>query len=374
GEYEQVARRTVAFVLDELRVALGFASSLDADADAREGSHITWTVDEVTHALRDAGLEDSAGAVLSYLSIAAPGDLDGRSVPHLSATADFTAPAALRAALRVLLDVRRSRPQPRRDDKVVLEWNAMFARALFSSRDATMVASATQLLESLATSHRQRGHWWRTESAREHATAADLAWMIDAHVDAFEDGGDDRWLTAAYDIAGYLIEHFWDGAVPTVRAPHEGGGFFSTSDQCTDLFVRPKEVFDGATPSSHAVATRSLARLALCRGDQDLLSVAERLVQLGAELITTHPRAVVDLVDAAGYVTGVEVVIPGGPNPLRDHVRSLPMLRGVLITGAGTSPLLADRQEGLAYVCHAGSCERPVANVAELDQLLRGSY
>ena len=373
-EYEEVARRTVTFVMDDLRVAHGFASSLDADADSLEGSHVTWTPLEAAAALRDAGLEESTLAVLEYLSITASGDLDGRSVPRLGATSTFTPPAALRDAIDVLRAARRRRPQPTRDEKVVLEWNAMFASALFASRDAAMAARAEELLGALAASHFQHGHWWRTESARDYATAADLAWMVDAHVDAFENGGDDRWLTSGYDIARYLIEHFWDGAVPNSRSPHEGGGLFNTSDQCTDLFMRPKEIFDGATPSSHAVATRSLARLALCRGDQDLMSVAERLVALGAELIATHPRAVIDLVDAAGYVAGVEVVIPGGPNPLSDHVRSLPMLRGVLITGTGTSGLLAGRRVGLAYVCHAGTCQRPVASVAELDELLEGSY
>jgi uncharacterized protein YyaL (SSP411 family) len=249
----------------------------------------------------------------------------------------------------------------------------MFASALFSSRDAHLGHDAVALVHSLESSHFARGHWWRTENCRDYATAADLAWLIDVYVDAFEGDGEDSWLTRAYDTACYLIEHYWDGPVPRARSPHNGAGFFSTSDQCTDLFTRPKEIFDGATPSSHAVATRALARLALCRADQDLLCVPERLVALGAELIATHPRAVVDLVDATSFVTGVEVVIPGEPNVLSDHVRSLPMLRGVLITGSGSSPLLEGRSEGLAYVCHQGWCERPVDSVKELVALLEGA-
>jgi uncharacterized protein YyaL (SSP411 family) len=201
-----------------------------------------------------------------------------------------------------------------------------------------------------------------------------VAWLIDAYVDAFEVAGEDSWLARAYDAASYLIEHYWDGAVPQARSPRDGAGFFNTSDQCTDLFRRPKEIFDGATPSSHAVATRALARLALCRADQDLLCVPERLVALGAGLIATHPRAVVDLVEAASFASGVEVVIPGVPNALSDHVRSLPMLRGVLITGSGSSPLLKGRREGLAYVCHQGWCERPVDSVDELTALLEEAF
>ena len=114
-----------------------------------------------------------------------------------------------------------------------------------------------------------------------------------------------------------------------------------------------------------------MARLALCRGDQDLLAVAARLVELAAPLITSHPGAVPDLIEAAGYVLeGIEVVIPGDQNELSHHVRLLAMTSAVVITGRGASPLLADRLEGLAYVCRAGVCRLPVATVRELDGLL----
>jgi hypothetical protein len=371
--FAEVARRTVRFVQEELRATAGYATSLDADAAGVEGSHITWTVGEVQFALREAGLDSDLEQVLTRLTIRAPGDLEGRSVPRLADDADFTPPRALLQALDALEASRRRRPQPTRDDKVILEWNAMFARALFASRDPAMISDSMALLVSLESTHFQRGHWWRTESNRDYATAADVAWLIDAYVDAYEIAGDDAWLTRAYDAASYLVEHYWDGPVATARSPHDGGGVFSTSDQCVDLFTRPKEIFDGATPSSHAVATRALARVALCRGDQNLMAIAARLVQIGAELLATHPRAVPDLVAAAGLVNGLEVVIPGEANALSDHVRSLPMLRGVVITGSGSSPLLAGREAGLAYVCTAGSCQRPVGTVDELTVVLRGA-
>ena len=371
--YDEVARRTVGFVQRDLRVPLGFAASLDADAAGVEGSHVTWTPAEVRDVLDAAGLGDATAAVTQRWCISAHGDLEGRSVPRLADDAPFVAPPALGPALDALARARARRPQPARDDKVILEWNAMFAGALFAARDDEYSAEALTLLASLTTSHFRRGHWWRTQHGRDYATAADLAWLIDACVDAFEVAGDDDWLSRAQEVAHYLIEHFWDAAVPRAGSPHDGAGFFLTSDQCTDLFTRPKEIFDGATPSSHAVATRALARLALCRGDRDLMCVAQRLVDIGAELLATHPRAVVDLLDAAAFTRGVEVVIPGGANDLSDHVRSLPMLHGVLITGSGTSPLLLERRAGLAYVCHQGWCERPVADVEELASLLEGA-
>ncbi|NNN07732.1 MAG: thioredoxin domain-containing protein [Acidimicrobiaceae bacterium] len=368
--YEDVARRTVHFVQRELRVTEGYGASLDADAGGIEGSHITWNPEEVRSVLTNAGLSELTSALTQYLSITPRGDLEGRSVPRLAHDADFVPPSLLEPALTALREARQRRPQPTRDNKVILEWNAMFASALFASRDAQFTLDAMTILQSLESRHFARGHWWRTQSRRDYATAADMAWLVDTYVDAYEVRGEDSWLVKGYEAASYLIEHYWDGPVPRARAPHDGAGFFNTSDQCTDLFTRPKEIFDGATPSSHAVATRALARLALCRADQDLLCVPERLVALGAQLIATHPLAVVDLVEAATFVTGIEVVVPGEPNTLSDHVRSLPMLRGVLITGSGTSPLLEGRHQGLAYVCHQGWCERPVDNVDELAALL----
>ena len=370
--YGEVARRTLDFVERELRVERGYAASLDADAAGVEGSHVTWTPSEVAAALADVAREHSYGAVVHRLSVTRAGDLEGRSVPRLADDEPFAWPAQMAPDLAALRRARARRPQPGRDTKVLLEWNAMLATALFASREEGDRERAVELLSSLRESHFGRGHWWRSASRRDHATAADLAWIVDALVDAFEASGEDQWLDQALDAARYLLEHHWDGPVPSAREPQVGGGLFATSDLCHDLFRRPKEIFDGATPSSHAVGCRALARLALCRGDEDLMAVAERLVSLGTELLATHPRAVVDLVEAAGFTRGLEVVVPGALNELSRAVRSLPMLRGVLITGTGGSPLLQGRRAGLAYVCRQGVCQRPVDSVEELLALIDG--
>ena len=196
--------------------------------------------------------------------------------------------------------------------------------------------------------------------------------MLDASIDAFETTGDDRWIGDARDLARYLLDHYWDGEVPTPRSPHVGGGVFARSNLVTDLRAQPKEIFDGATPSSHALACRALARLALCTGDDEYLVVAQRLVDLAASLLATHPGAVPDLLEAAGFaVSGVEVVIPGDTNTLTEFVRSSFTRRSVVIVGTGSSPLLRDRRAGVAYVCRSGVCQLPVESVAALDQQLR---
>jgi len=370
-EWRDVATGTLDFVLGELRVEDGYAASLDADAGGVEGSHVTWTVDEVRAALDRSGRGGDLAAALARWRLDEPGGLEGRGVPRLGAGEPFVTPPALAPALAALRDQRAGRPAPGRDEKVVLEWNAMFAGALLASRDPHYEARGLVLLDSLASTHRAPEGWWRTERPGARATAHDLAWLIDALVDAFEVTGEDRWCALARDVAIDLVAHHWDGERPTAREPDVGAGLVTPSSLVTDLAVRPKEAFDGATPSAYAVAARALARLALIGGDADTLAVARRLVRLAAPLVTDHVSAVPALVDAAGYaLEGVEVVVPGAPGPLRDHVRSKTMPRTVLVTGTGSSPLLADRQAGYLYLCRDGVCALPTSSAATFDAQL----
>ncbi len=370
-EWREVAFDTLDFVLADLSVDGGFASALDADAGGVEGSHVTWTPDEVNAAL-SADHRRDVPPTLARWRVVTPGEFEGRSIPRLAENEPFTTPDDLLGARESLRRARAMRAQPSRDEKVILEWNAMFASALLRSGVARYVERGTDLLASLHHTHFANGVWWRTQSLAAHAGASDVAWMIDASIDAYETTGEDTWLHQGAQLATYLLAHYWDGAVPTSRLPHVGGGLFSISDLVTDLSTRPKEIFDGATPSSHAVASRALARLALCSGDVETLIVAQRLVELAASLLVNHPGAVPDLVEAAGFaLEGVEIVAPGPENDLSRLVRSRLLRRAVLVTGSGTSPLLAQRHAGLAYVCRGGVCQLPVASVEELDAALR---
>ena len=370
-QWRSVALDTLRFTIEHLALAQGFASSLDADAGGVEGAHVTWTVAEVASALGTAPADQLAHCLHRW-RISDRGDFEGRSIPRLADDEPFECPGDLREARAALRTARRRRTQPGRDEKVILEWNAMLSSALITSDDAELAERGLGLLNSLHHSHFDGVRWWRTEYHASYATAGDLAWQLDALVDAFELTGDDAWLNAGHEVAQYLLAHHWDGPRPTTNTPEVGAGLFTTSDLVSDISTRPKEIFDGATPSSHAVACRGLARLAHCSSDDALLVVAQRLVALAAALLVEHPSAVPDLLEAAGFaLEGVEIVIPGPPGELAEHVRLMTVPSSVLITGSGSSALLRGRHEGQAYVCRSGVCELPAANLGELDAQLR---
>jgi hypothetical protein len=373
-EWREVGLDTMRFVERSLRLDDGYAASLDADADSVEGSHVTWTNEEVAQVLSDRELADLLEDTLQRWRIERRGTFEGRSIPRLANDAPFATPARLADAYDALTEARATRVQPGRDEKIILEWNAMLASTFVKSGDSHFEALGAELLRSLSVTHFARGTWWRTSHLQAHATAADIAWLANAQIDAFEVFGDDEWLEAAQGVSHFLLEHYWDGDLPSATSPHEGHGVFSQSDLVTDLSTRPKDLFDGATPSTHAVTTRALARLAMCTGDGNDLAIAQRLVEIAGSIIVAHPGAVVDLVAAAGYaLQGIEVVVPGDRGDLVHHVRSMSMPRTVVITGTGRSPLLENRHEGLAYVCRGGVCAMPVSSVDELDRDLKAS-
>jgi uncharacterized protein YyaL (SSP411 family) len=368
--WRNVALDTLSFVVRELAVAGGFASSLDADSAGHEGLHVTWTPEEVRLALGPLA-DEFFDETCARWRIETSGSFEGRSIPRLADDAPFVTPSHLAPALGALRHARAQRVQPGRDEKVILEWNAMFAVAAFESCDDTLIDVALELLQNLSLSHFSSERWWRTEAQRAHATAADIGWLIEAQLSAFETTGDDQWLTDADDLIHYLLRHYWDGPVPTASQADQGNGLFATSDDVSDIFIRPKEIFDGATPSSHAVCATAMARYALLNGDDDVMLVAERLIELAGTLLNEHPAAVPDLVRAYGFVNeGREIVVPGESNELSNLVRSFFVPCAVTITGTGNSPLLAERERGRAYVCRGRSCDLPTSDVARLREQL----
>ncbi len=357
-EWRDVAESTRDFVERRLRRGDLYCSSLDADAGGVEGSHVTWTPDEVRSALRDQPTE-IVDRVLHRWSLRPAGDLDGRCVPRLADGEPWSEPEELRVAFDQLRGVRERRTAPARDEKVILEWNVMWASALFASRDPRHEARAREILLELERVCRSDETWWRTDARRHRATASDLAWYVDGLLDAFESDGEDHWLDRAHAVAQELARDYLDGDSLRMNSPRE------------DLFLSPHEVFDGATPSAHAMGLRAFARLGLV-GDSRYSDLARRLTTKVAPLLQGHPRSVVDSLEAARWVDdAVEVVVPGERGDLARHVRSMPMLNAVLVTGRGSSPLLSGRDAGRAYVCRARICHAPVDTVLDLDRALR---
>ncbi len=373
--YLQVATETIDATLETMAApGGGLCASLDADAAGVEGGHAVWTPAEVEEALRGAGLAHAASEVCAWYAVTEAGNWEGRSIPHRPLGAALERPAEIEAARLALLAARRRRPQPARDDKVVTEWNAMFAATLAEAAAACGSArwadAAVDLAEALfAANRRPDGRWLRVrvpagaDGAAIPAFAADHAWLIESCTRLAELTGSARWAERGEEIATALLTLFWDDA---------RGGVFTTGSDAEHLIVRGKDVVDGALPSANAAAATALLRLGGLTGEDRWRRAGERIVELGAPLLATQPMAVPDLVPALALADeGVEIVVAGDRPDLLETARRRWLPDAVLAWGERRpSALWEGREDGAAYVCRQFTCLEPARDAATLERQL----
>ncbi len=272
---------------------------------------------------------------------------------------------------------RAQRAWPGRDEKVLTAWNAMMLHSFAEAarvlgreeyRDIA-VANAEFLLREL----RRDGRLLRTYKdgrAKIDAFLEDHALLADALLVLYETTWDTRWVREAKKLTDTLLERFWDD---------EGGVFYDTAADAEALVVRPRDLFDNATPSGNSVATGMLLRLAALTGEPPYARMAERVLTSMADLLRRAPTAFGHLLGALDFylATPQEVAIIGEPGASDTHAlldvlhrRFLP--NTVVALGAPEAdpesitliPLLAERPQmerrATAYVCERFACRQPV--------------
>jgi uncharacterized protein len=370
--YLQVVTETVDYVREDLRAPSGgLCSSVDADAAGVEGGHATWTPADVVDALRAAGLEHLAPTVCEWYGVTEEGNWEGRTILHRPVGAQLARPDDIEVARRALLAARRARPQPARDDKVLTEWNAMFAAALAEAAAACARTSWARRAEEIGEllferNRRADGRWLRvrgTGSGDVPAFAPDYAWLIECCTRLGELTGRASWTERAEGVAASLLDLFWDDAV---------GGLYTSGHDAERLIVRSKELLDGAVPSATSQGAQALLRLSALTGEDRWRRAGERLVELAAPLLEQQPLAVADVVPAVALLErGTEIVVTGERADLLDVVRRHWLPEAVVAWGEPThSPLWAGKVPGAAHVCHHYVCRQPARDAVTLDEQL----
>jgi len=366
----RVTAETARFLLDELRDGAMFTSSLDADADGREGSTYVWTPAELAAVLGD----NEARWAASIFGVTATGTFEeGASVLQRPVEpADRERFERVRAAL---LAARRTRPQPGRDDKIVTGWNGLAITALTEASVALDAPDLAQAAADCATAlvalHLVDGRLRRAslggrvgESAailEDHAMLA--TGLLALHQRSCAAG----WLSMATDLLDTAMEHFADHASP--------GRWFDSADDGEQLVLRPADPYDGATPSGASSAAEAMLTAAHLTGDARYRQAAADALQAHSPLLARAPRSAGHwLAVAEAAVRGplqIAVACSGPASPLLAEARRLAPGGAIVVGGAmDSSELLVgrDRVAGVdaAYVCRGQVCDLPVTSAADL--------
>ncbi len=371
--WHQVASETIEYVLRDLRDRDGGVNSAeDADSEGGEGLFYTWTKDEVVAALGD----DDASAIFSWYGEMTHANFEhGRSILFRGPVGDLVRPDAVERARQRLFEVRSRRIRPNLDDKVITEWNAMFASALCEAAGATQNVrwrqSAVEIGEFIASRlRRSDGRLLRTYKggrAQHLAMSSDYGWCVDLFTRLCELTGTSRYLDVATQLADDLIGLF----------QAEDGGWYLTGRDATGLIVRPRDSYDGVTPAAGSIAASALLRLGTLTGNARYIEAVDATLKSATAGLIASPIAFSHLVATACMLDrgAIEIVIGPGLEQLVEAVQRRYLPASVLAWGEPTSsPLWEGRGDARAYVCRNGTCRSPATTLEELNiEILRAS-
>jgi uncharacterized protein len=398
--YRTVARETLDYMRHEMtHPEGGFYSTQDADTEGEEGRTYLWRKKEIERLLPpdDAAVFCRFYQVDEVGNFAEPGHHERKTILNVALDRDQLArlfrrdraaiDESLQRSRATLLDVRRKRPQPGLDDKVLTSWNALAIRAFV--RGATVLDDpslldvarrAARFIDAHLTRDGRLLRTWKDGVARYAAYLDDHAFLAAARLDLFEATGDATHLAAARRLVATLTSDFAD---------LEQGGFYFTARDHEQLVDRPKVVYDGSLPSGNAVAIETLLRIAHLTGDQELHAFAEKTLRLFGMQMEKQPFGTAYLLGVLDdYLRGpTDVVIAGAPDA--DDTRTLVRAaRGVYLPGgsvlvadpgAASDPaapqVLRDKRpvagRAAAYVCRGFTCSAPLVEPEALVAALR---
>jgi len=394
AEYRAVAEDVLRWVTNEMTSPEGgFYSALDADSEGEEGRFYLWTPEEIDRVL---GPDDGA-IVRAWWGVTPGGNFEGRTILHAWRTVDAAAAEAGVSPERLMQAVTRARPllyaaragrvRPGLDDKVLTAWNAMMLHAFADAARATgnaeyrriAIRGAEFLLEKL----RVDGRLMRTYKdgrAKIPAFLEDHALVADALVALYETTFDARWLREARGMADTVLARFWDEAE---------GLFYDTAADAEALVVRPRDLWDNATPSGTSAATTMLLRMAELVDDERYREVARRVLEGMGEVAARAAAGFGNLLSALDFhlSTPLELAFVGTPGEAETEALLRVAARAYLpnaVTAlrrpeddgalAELIPLLRGRTaiggRATAYVCERMACQMPVNEPAALAEQL----
>ncbi|MFM9378533.1 thioredoxin domain-containing protein [Gordonia sp. VNK21] len=373
----RIAGETVGFLDEQLWTGTGFASSLDADTDGVEGLTYVWTPAQLREVLGDDDGDWAAG----LFAVTDAGTFEhGTSTLQLPADpGDAGRFDSVRSRLRA---ARAQRPQPDRDDKVVVVWNALAITALAEAGaglgEPSWIDRAADCAEQLWSRHRVDGVLRRVSlGGRAGAPLAaldDHAAFVTALLALHQVTGQRSWRDRALELLDTAIAVFADDAEP--------GAWYDAPPG--DLLTRPRDPVDGATPSGASLLAEALLTASLLADDEAApryRELADRTLARAGLIVAQAPRS-------AGHWMAVALTVVGGPlqvavaetgggaGDLADAAHRLAPGGAVVVSGARDAlPLLDGRGPvdgaDAAYVCRGQVCGLPVTDEDGLAALLR---
>jgi uncharacterized protein YyaL (SSP411 family) len=403
-DYERTAREIFTYVLRDMTVPEGgFCSAEDADSEGKEGKFYLWTQEEVRQTLGN----EEADFVAKVFNIGKDGNFteqaagrkSGLNILHLRKPLGELASdlnlsqqdleTRLEVLRQKLFAYREKRVHPMKDDKILTDWNGLMIAALAKGAQAfdepeyaeAACSAADFILGNMRKANGRLWHRYRDEWTGVEANLDDYAFLVWGLIELYEATFDVSHLGFALELTSDMVRHFWD---------KDGGGLYLVSDDGESLFVRKKEIYDGAMPSGNSVAMLNLLRLGRITANSDLEEKAARIGSAFSESVKQSPSVHTQLMVALDFGIGpcYEVVIAGNAQA-EDTKAMVKALRTCFLPNkvvllnpieqespeiarlaVFTKNQLSIGGKATAYVCMNYNCKLPTTDINKMLELL----
>jgi uncharacterized protein YyaL (SSP411 family) len=353
--YARVARETLDFLRSLRLPEGGFAAALDAESEGEEGAYYALEEDEVALLGEEERLYLSPFPFGRRYALSAFGEEAVRARLGEGFEAFL---AELKGKLRRL---RRGKPRPLLDYKLLVDWNGLALEAL---AEAGRFWGEPYLGEAKALARRLLGlaqggllpHAHRLGESTP-GLLLDQARVGLGLVALYEATGEWAWLMAAREV----LEAAW---------VFKG----ETWQETLDPLPLPPRMEEGALPSGRSSLALLFFHLGRVFEEERYLREAEGLLEEEGGFLRHYPEAFPGLLLAHLHLRlGSELALPT-PSPFLPQARGWYLPLTLLITGPeGALPSLR-KEAGKAYFCLQGACLAPAREEGEVWEALRTRY
>jgi uncharacterized protein YyaL (SSP411 family) len=271
-QFAATAKKTFDYVLGDLTSPQGgFYATRDADSEGEEGTYYVWTTAQMSKQLGTRDAEYLSG----LLGVVSDGELAGKIIIHRDLALNNTDNKRLTRLFEKLLDSRKNRPAPHRDEKILAGWNGLMisafaagARHLGEHRYRQAALNAAEFVwTNMRTADGLLHRSYYNGNSGITANLPDYAFLANAYIDLYDLTGDKKWLQRSQSLIETMDKLFLD---------ESNGDYFYTAAK--QGYARIKLRADTALPSGNAIALEALVKLSQRTLKPEYARAAEALI------------------------------------------------------------------------------------------------
>ncbi len=355
--YLDTAEKTAKYILREMTSSEGgFYSAQDADSEGVEGKYYTFMLNEILQVLGN----EKGKRFAETFDITEDGNFEGVNIPNLLKSNDLTSDFSYE--LKKLYEYRKNRTKLHLDDKILISWNALMITALsmlyrISHKENYLNAAvhAQKFIEKNLCNDTQLYTSWRDEKCSEKSFLNDYAYYTASLIELYNSTLDSDYLKKAEQFREEAVRHFLD---------NENGGFYLSESANTELFMNPKETYDGAIPSGNSVMAYNFVRLYQLTENEKYREFAEEQISFLSAEAQNYPagHCMFLLAKMLNENPPVHITVALKEQSDLENVReNIPFLANIsVIKDSKEYPLMNDKTT--YYVCKNHACLPPTSS------------